>query len=48
MTVTNKKPIIEQCYDYVDYLEPDLAKKNPDLRREMALDIYYDLINSCL
>lgn len=46
MTVTNKKPILEQCYDYVDYLEPSLAKSNPDLRREMALDFYYDLINS--
>jgi len=44
MTVTNKKPILEQCYDYVDYIEPLLAKTDPDLRKEMALDIYYDLL----
>ena len=45
MTPTNKKPILEQCYDYVDYIEPLLAKTDPDLRKEMALDIYYDLLN---
>ena len=46
MTVTNKKPILEQCFDYIDYIEPTLAKVNPDLRKEMALELYYDLLNS--
>jgi hypothetical protein len=46
MTVTNKKPILEQCFDYIDYIEPALAKTNPDLRKEMALDLYNDLLNS--
>ena len=46
MTVTNKKPILEQCYDYVDYLAPHLVRVNPDLRKEMALEFYHELINS--
>ena len=46
MTVTNKKPILEQCYDYIDYIEPALAKTNPDLRKEMALELFNDLLNS--
>lgn len=44
MTVTNRKPIFEQCLDYIDYIEPDLAKANPTLRNQMALDLFYEVV----
>ena len=31
MTVTNKKPILEQCYDYVDYLEPEVDNRTGEI-----------------
>jgi hypothetical protein len=44
MTLTNKKPVIEQCFDWIDYIEPGLAKANPALRYKMATDLFYEVI----